>query len=419
MRGISWVVLGLTAGGGLSWMGQAGPASGSGRGYGAADSCHLEELSRSELRLGSAPLYVQPLVFEASPLGEVLLLGKFTAGAGSSDLIGVVVVGDSVRPVRAAVPRDRMAAPTATWNDAGYWDVTLLETFEAEGPSPVDSSVLWHGRLAGGEWLALDRVDLPFDAEIRPLRGTSGVTFGDTLAWAGAVEVAPSPGHILVLRLMGGRWTGSLAPTVNGGDPHLAYSPAHGLLLAAVHPDPRLSYDGSSLFLWTRRGSSWSIAAKLADGSAHAASRPAIATLATGDISVAWLSDPPEGRPGRVAMVVPSISGPRSRTESVTLIERVPFSASPVPVSLPSTGSAWVVGHLGTDLDREDGWAAAVVAADGDRTTVLGLLEGPFLTRVNALQFANGEVLVTGGVRRPGYVTNLMIRLRIRCSTPD
>lgn len=203
--------------------------------------------------------------------GQLLLLGtnnhlfrRLPDGrwqrVGGENLAGAVVdPTDAVSVVPSPLPGRALARPRAVPSGDSGWSVVFLEA-DLDGLTPNLDNVraAWFGEIRGGEWTALERLPLPVGRVPVGASPSSLILHSSRLFWA--VPVRTDSGQIRVAvfeRTEQGQWSVDVVPTVLAVSVDLAMDAEGAPVLAVVHPDRTLRSDGSSLFLWHRRGRQW------------------------------------------------------------------------------------------------------------------------------------------------------------------
>ena len=380
---------------------------------GASPQCRVTPERHDTLRIGSDPIYVEPIVAESDGRGRVLILGRhnyrFSREASGSwvmrsgePIFGVVVgLNCQVEIVPPPVQGKRLAGMSAL-PDSGGWSVVFSELMETDRPGHKDIAVaLWYAAYDGKRWTNLERLPAP----ATPLEGTHTSNLARTPE--GLVWIVPTGGNspgLLVLKRQDGAWRSEQVSTIAAKAEPLV-SRSGELLLAAIQPDTTLQSDGASLLLRSAQGR-WGVTEVLRRSQENSVQRLESRNL--GDVNVlTWLARSPRG-----LQTIQALITHQDRRQLLT-VDSAPASMSPlVPVHLPNLGPIWTTERRSTAGPSEIVFHSAHPSEVIRR---LGAIRNPFIGAFRPLT-RNDKILLTGPITSGNeYVASVLIEVSARC----
>ena len=389
--------------------------------------CTVREVSRERLVVeGGRQLYVEPVVMEASPNGDVLLAGTYNYLFGQNprgewvrvaddSVFGAVLPrgGGPARIVPSPVPSRLLNGVRAVALGESRWAVVFAEVSPwKEGMRPDSAARLWYGVVDSGRWTTLERLPMPAGVTLRPALASSLVKKGDNMAWAMTLDPPGELRRILLYERRGGRWSYEVIPTSHA-QVQLAYSDTLGLVLALAQANPALKVDSNSLLFWVRQPT-WKPLRVVVPGALEEVYNPSV-DLSAPEGVVTW----------RAAVRRPDGT---ERWEAHAMVGRVAERNEPVIVldsaitrlqainflALPNGRRLWVTDHTPPSGQERE---IRIVTDSARAAAVLMRIPNPYFTPYAAVGIAPSEVLLNGGIldRDQDIGVSLLLRARVEC----
>lgn len=386
--------------------------------------CTAHELSRIQLTVEHGRmLYVEPVVFVVSG-DRVLLAGKpsylFAAnrGAVTFDVVsryavfGAIMNRDgSAQTVPAPdVNAGKVAALAGSAVEGGAWRVIFAELDSSATDGEQTVSSFWHGVYDGVRWSSVERLpDVP-GKQLLYFNSSRIAEHGDTVVWAARFSTSPGNHGAVVYQRVSAGWSSRLVGPSRVSYVQLAHSSTLGFTLALVYPDPSLSHDINSLFLYRRRAD-WELVRKVAPGMEGAVHRPSLNLW--GDSGVltwrTFVEDPPNSRIELRGMV----GEIGRRNEPLLLIDD--RSAEGRATLARSDGRIlWVTDHVTRPDDARELQLRRPAA---DSTAIVWRTTYPYRGPLAATLYSESDVLIVGPQLDEAreLLVSLIVRVRLDC----